>query len=190
MPPLEYIWSYAVFLTNILIPLPVEKFGFGDQSQQPLLPIPHAPKKVDYPVFEPPNGPEYSTFKCEYPSLADYEFCSEHNNRTCWLRPKDPKSGLLEYNIETDYESFTPKGVTRKYNLTITNETMYPDGCRNSEMKVFNAQYPGPWIEACWGDEIEVTVTNKLSCNGTTIHWHGIRQLNNVENDGVNAVTQ
>lgn len=37
---------------------------------------------------------------------------------------------------------------------------------------------------------IEVTVENKLQYNGTSIHWHGIRQLKSFEMDGVNAVTQ
>ena len=108
---------------------------------------------------------------CEYPELPDYEFCSEHDDRGCWLKPKDPSSTKPVYNISTDYEELFPKGITRKYTLEITNETMYPDGCQNNEMKLFNATYPGPWIEACWGDDIEVTVRNHLPCNGTSIHW-------------------
>lgn len=38
--------------------------------------------------------------------------------------------------------------------------------------------------------KLEITVKNKLLYNGTTVHWHGIRQLNSFESDGVNAVTQ
>lgn len=71
-----------------------------------------------------------------------------------------------------------------------------------------NGSYPGPWIQAlvtpkpiacwsisknenrCWGDDIEITVKNKLPHNGTTMHWHGIRQLNSFAMDGVNAITQ
>lgn len=64
------------------------------------------------------------------------------------------------------------------------------DGIVNPYGKVFNQQYPGPWIQACWGDTIEVTVTNHLQYNGTTIHWHGLRQLGVPEMDGVNAVSQ
>lgn len=37
---------------------------------------------------------------------------------------------------------------------------------------------------------LEITVKNKLLYNGTTVHWHGIRQLNSFESDGVNAITQ
>lgn len=35
-----------------------------------------------------------------------------------------------------------------------------------------------------------VHVTNNVPDNGTTIHWHGVRQLNTVANDGVPGVTQ
>lgn len=64
------------------------------------------------------------------------------------------------------------------------------DGVINPGGKVFNRTYPGPWIKACWGDTIKVTIKNQLKCNGTTIHWHGIRQNGTMEMDGVNGVTQ
>lgn len=35
-----------------------------------------------------------------------------------------------------------------------------------------------------------VHVTNNIPNNGTTIHWHGVRQLNTVGQDGVPGVTQ
>lgn len=169
---------------------PINHFNNAGLSQTPLVADLAAQNRENYPIFEPPNAPEHSVFQCEYPELSDYEFCSKHNNRGCWLKPKDRFSKKPIYNIFTDYENFYPKGVTRKYTLDITNETLYPDGCKNSETKLFNATYPGPWIEACWGDDIEVTVRNHLPCNGTSIHWHGLRQFNSNEYDGVNAVTQ
>jgi FtsP/CotA-like multicopper oxidase with cupredoxin domain len=64
------------------------------------------------------------------------------------------------------------------------------DGVVNPNGKVFNQTYPGPWIQACWGDLIKITIKNNLPCNGTSIHWHGLRQLNSTEMDGVNGVTQ
>lgn len=45
-------------------------------------------------------------------------------------------------------------------------------------------------IQADWGDTLKVHVTNNLVDNGTTIHWHGVRQLNTVAQDGVPGVTQ
>ena len=66
---------------------------------------------------------------------------------------------------------------------------MSPDGVPR-QMMVFNKQYPGPTIEANWGDIIQVTVRNALTANGTSIHWHGMRQLHSVQMDGVNGLTE
>jgi hypothetical protein len=43
-----------------------------------------------------------------------------------------------------------------------------------------------------WSDRLqEITVVNKLTnFNGTSIHWHGIRQLNTNWMDGVSGVTE
>lgn len=53
-----------------------------------------------------------------------------------------------------------------------------------------NGQYPGPTIEANWGDIIQVTVNNQLQNNGTSFHWHGMRQLHSNDMDGVNGLTE
>ncbi|KAK4500327.1 hypothetical protein PRZ48_008516 [Zasmidium cellare] len=65
-----------------------------------------------------------------------------------------------------------------------------PDGFLKPLGQVFNHTYPGPHLQACWGDQMVVHVTNKIPNLGTTIHWHGIRQLNTTQQDGVNGVTQ
>jgi FtsP/CotA-like multicopper oxidase with cupredoxin domain len=67
-------------------------------------------------------------------------------------------------------------------NTTITN----PDGSGGSrEVMLINGVYPGPLIRAKWGDTIVVNVKNNLQHNGTGIHWHGLRQLNSCQHDGV-----
>lgn len=77
-----------------------------------------------------------------------------------------------------------------QYTLVLTNEYIAPDGYNVSRMLI-NGTYPGPLIEADWGDLLNVTVINNLSNhNGTSIHWHGIRQLNTTWQDGVAGVTQ
>ena len=53
-----------------------------------------------------------------------------------------------------------------------------------------NDGYPGPTLTADWGDWFEVTVNNNLKTNGTSIHWHGIRQLLTSQEDGVASITQ
>ncbi|KAI7644242.1 Laccase-3, partial [Hortaea werneckii] len=47
-----------------------------------------------------------------------------------------------------------------------------------------------PAITANWGDEIVVHVKNSMQNNGTTIHWHGLRQNYTNEMDGVPSITQ
>ena len=37
---------------------------------------------------------------------------------------------------------------------------------------------------------ISVTIRNKLEDNGTSIHWHGIRQYNTNSMDGTNGLTE
>ena len=46
-------------------------------------------------------------------------------------------------------------------------------------MLVINGAFPGPTIEANWGDYIQVTVLNQLQ-EGTSLHWHGLLQQNTV----------
>ncbi|KAL1595973.1 laccase, multicopper oxidase, benzenediol:oxygen oxidorectuctase [Paraconiothyrium brasiliense] len=45
-------------------------------------------------------------------------------------------------------------------------------------------------MTADWGDELVIHIINNLSINGTSIHWHGLRQNYTNPNDGVVSVTQ
>lgn len=80
-------------------------------------------------------------------------------------------------------------GVTRKYDFTIARRDLAPDGVKRSVI-VVNGQFPGPLIEANWGDWIEVTVRNQLTYEGTSIHWHGMLMKESQWMDGVPAVMQ
>lgn len=119
------------------------------------------------------------------------EFRREETEENCI--PCDGQGGSLPYcgaDHTVDNYKFTPKTCrTVYYNLDITNTTLAPDGISRIALTV-NGQLPGPLIEANWGDTVIVTVNNKLQDNGTSIHFHGIRQLNNSEYDGVPAITQ
>ena len=56
---------------------------------------------------------------------------------------------------------------------------------------LINGTYPGPLIRASWGDWLHITVINKMfNYNGTSIHWHGVRQYHTPWADGVPGVTQ
>lgn len=108
--------------------------------------------------------------------------CHTAQNRACW-------SG--GFDINTDYELSTPPGVTRSYSWTLEEFTNWtaPDGEVKDSAMLINGMYPGPTITADWGDTVSVTVTNKLAFNGTSIHWHGLRQLNDNLQDGTNGLT-
>ena len=71
----------------------------------------------------------------------------------------------------------------------VSRKTLSPDG-NPRDMMVFNGQFPGPAIVADWGDTVQVTVTNNLPDNGTSIHWHGVRQLYSNQMDGTNGLTE
>ncbi|KAK5633343.1 hypothetical protein RRF57_009057 [Xylaria bambusicola] len=53
-----------------------------------------------------------------------------------------------------------------------------------------NNQYPGPTLKADWGDTVVVNIKNSLRLNGTSFHWHGLRQLGTNIMDGTNGVTE
>ncbi|WYZ45663.1 hypothetical protein EsH8_VIII_000979 [Colletotrichum jinshuiense] len=102
------------------------------------------------------------------------------------------RSEWCDYSIETDYWTEAPDtGVTREYWLELTDVTVAPDGVSRSAMAV-NGSIPGPTLFADWGDTVTVHVINSLtsSNNGTSIHFHGIRQNYTNQNDGVSSITQ
>lgn len=94
------------------------------------------------------------------------------------------------FDINTNYEESWPNtGRVVQYFLEVKNATLSPDGTPK-QMLVVNGQYPGPLIEANWGDTLELTVKNSLTYNGTSMHWHGFRQLDSNPQDGVNGITE
>ncbi|KAF2739761.1 laccase precursor [Polyplosphaeria fusca] len=105
------------------------------------------------------------------------------SSRNCWS---------AGYSVATDFDKKWPSiGVTtRYYNWEITNGTCNPDGGPSKQCQLINGKYPGPVLSANWGDTVVVTLKNSLTANGTGIHWHGIRQLNTVLQDGVPGITE
>ncbi|XP_012136868.2 uncharacterized protein LOC100877876 [Megachile rotundata] len=53
-----------------------------------------------------------------------------------------------------------------------------------------NGRSPGPHIEVCLGDTIEVLLYNRLGSEELSLHWHGLRQNGTAYMDGVPMVTQ
>lgn len=139
-----------------------------------------------YPDFSP-TGSNIDHFRCQYPSMKGWHYCGGSEDQSCWLR--NPETGE-QFNITTDYEDWMPYGIDRYFTLDVADGWVNVDGLNFTEAKLFNNTFPGPLIEACWGDRVHVNVTNSLGLNGTSIHWHGIRQKDTMHMDGVNGITQ
>ncbi|KAI0848477.1 putative multicopper oxidase [Daldinia vernicosa] len=83
-------------------------------------------------------------------------------------------------------------GITRRYEFNVSRGIIAPDGYQKDVLLV-NDQFPGPLVEANWGDYIEVKVTNSINDGppeGTAIHWHGFLQTGTPWMDGVPGVSQ
>ncbi|KAL8731715.1 MAG: hypothetical protein Q9181_004204 [Wetmoreana brouardii] len=182
-------WVVLLGFFNAITLLPSDNVPHSQQVLQPVLEPFHPHAGNDGPVFAPPSHPQNpgAVLECDYSPMGNqWQPCSTNHSRACWLAGP----GGQEYNIRTDYETQIPTGVTRKYTLEADEMNITADGVLMPYGKVFNQQYPGPWIQACWGDTLEITVKNSLRFNGTSVHWHGIRQLQSLEMDGVPGVTQ
>ncbi|KAH6639585.1 multicopper oxidase [Boeremia exigua] len=116
--------------------------------------------------------------------LSSRDVCSGNTAST--------RSEWCDYSVDTDYLTEVPDtGVTKEYWLTLDEVTVAPDGVSRSAMTV-NGTIPGPTLFADWGDTVTVHVKNNLvnSQNGTSLHWHGIRQNYTNDQDGVVSITQ
>jgi Multicopper oxidase len=56
------------------------------------------------------------------------------------------------------------------------------------DMLFINGKFPGPVIEMNRGDRLVVNVTNKLTSNDTSMHWHGIYQNGTNWYDGTHGI--
>ncbi len=102
------------------------------------------------------------------------------------------RSQWCNFDINTNYYDEVPDtGVVREYTFDLVQITAAPDGFPRT-VYAFNGVVPGPTIEADWGDTVVVRINNNLTLakNGTSVHFHGIRQNYTNQMDGVTAITQ
>jgi FtsP/CotA-like multicopper oxidase with cupredoxin domain len=97
--------------------------------------------------------------------------------------------GSWQANDTDAYQRWPETGVKRHYDFTISQTPCAPDGIPMTCYAI-NGQMPGPLIEANWGDWIEVTLTNALPEEGSTLHWHGFQHKGHQWMDGVPGVSQ
>lgn len=101
-----------------------------------------------------------------------------------------PETWDDNFSLSTNWYMEAPDtGVIREYWWDVTNTTAAPDGFERMVLAV-NGTVPGPPIIADWGDTVVIHVRNMMENNGTSIHFHGIRQNRTSENDGVASITQ
>ena len=107
--------------------------------------------------------------------------CNDASDRSIWCLGKTVKSDT--------HDSYRTS-QTKTYELVIEDGQVDFDGTGPKSAFTINGGTPGPAIVANWGDTVEIKVTNKLTHNATTIHWHGIRQIGTNDQDGVPGVTE
>ncbi|KAI0002690.1 multicopper oxidase [Xylariaceae sp. FL0662B] len=119
----------------------------------------------------PQSTPLQSRQQCDFDSAISPE---------CWG----------DFSLSTNFYDESPDtGVTREYWLDLVNTTAAPDGVERIVLTI-NGSIPGPTLFADWGDTVVVHVHNGFENNGTSIHFHGIRQNYTNEADGVASITQ
>ncbi|KAL2021622.1 hypothetical protein VTK56DRAFT_6975 [Thermocarpiscus australiensis] len=109
----------------------------------------------------------------EYPDPGVPFLCTEdpvtvHHGARKWIN--DP---ILSSRESTTHRCCPALRLHRR------EEVIAPYGYQKNSILI-NGQFPGPLIEANWGDTIQVTVRNGLKDpeEGTSIHWHGLLQNN------------
>ncbi|KAF2159922.1 multicopper oxidase [Zasmidium cellare ATCC 36951] len=108
-----------------------------------------------------------------------------------WSGSGTPWGGITTGNANLYTSSGKVSGTrTRTYDFTVASCDVKPDGVLTKGAVCINGQFPGPLIEANYGDTISVTVRNNLKDEGTAMHWHGFLQTGNCQNDGVPGVQQ
>lgn len=99
--------------------------------------------------------------------------------------------GTLTASGTSPYTQSPTTGIIRSYDFTVSRGAISPDGYQR-EVLLVNGAFPGPTIEANWGDSIQVTLHNNITGpeEGTALHWHGFLQTATPWEDGVPGIDQ
>ncbi|XP_050578733.1 uncharacterized protein LOC126916712 isoform X2 [Bombus affinis] len=106
--------------------------------------------------------------------------------RSCADNALSKKVCRYEFFVEESPAPISIHDCTKSKNESIIHDNVI---LLNSFLRI-NGKSPGPQIEVCLGDTIEVILYNRLGSEELSFHWHGIRQRNSAHMDGVPMVTQ
>ncbi|XP_057322431.1 uncharacterized protein LOC130665839 isoform X2 [Microplitis mediator] len=101
-----------------------------------------------------------------------------------------------EFNNECKRQCISGESLKCQYNFVVTEahnlNTNESEDCEDSvdSVLLINGLTPGPAIEICLGDSVEIFVHNKLLSTEISFHWHGISQQGSSHMDGVTMITQ
>ncbi|KAH7136085.1 Cupredoxin [Dendryphion nanum] len=142
------------------------------------------------PVNGLPGGPAYSS---SYPTTTPNPPYPAMSNSASYSANHTRSTGTISYGTTVTPAPACPTmpdtGVTRTFELNVAYQTIAPDGVTRNGVTI-NGQFPGPLVEANWGDWLLFKVKNDLTDEGTTIHAHGFFQKDTSWYDGVPAVDQ
>ncbi|XP_071856608.1 uncharacterized protein [Bombus fervidus] len=106
--------------------------------------------------------------------------------RSCADNALSNKVCRYEFFVEESPAPISIRDCTKSKNESMIHDNVI---LLNSFLRI-NGKSPGPQIEVCLGDTIEVILYNRLGTEELSFHWHGIRQRNSAHMDGVSMVTQ
>ncbi|KAF2477172.1 uncharacterized protein BDR25DRAFT_251761 [Lindgomyces ingoldianus] len=155
----------------------------------PHLPVSGLPGAPSYPPLPPPSS--YPTSVKSYPT-APYPTGSgsvSYSTNSTKVTASTSYSSKSTSTPAPACPTMPDTGVTRTYDFNVAYQTIAPDGVTRNALTV-NGQFPGPLVEANWGDWILLRVTNDLTNEGTALHAHGLFQQATPWYDGVPAVAQ
>lgn len=175
------------------------------ESKWGLIDCPRLPSYVDghvsdaYSSTSAASSPKPSSIS--FPANGTQSASYGSSTRTSWSSSRIPSASAspvpprCENNVKQACGKMPDTGVVRHYDFDIAYDVSAPDGVKRNVILI-NKQFPGPLIEANWGDWIEVTVTNSLPFDAsdqgepTAMHWHGFLQQETPYYDGVPSVMQ
>ncbi|XP_076653958.1 uncharacterized protein LOC143359708 [Halictus rubicundus] len=105
------------------------------------------------------------------------------------LRPCTDEASSKKLCRYEFFVSESPAVISNRNRSELEIEPVHDVNLKKSFLRI-NGKSPGPRIEVCLGDTIEVLLYNRLGSQELSLHWHGLLQNGSSHMDGVSMVTQ